>query len=109
MPTEREAAAFEAGIKLGALYHQFVGSPVSAETAESLEVAMEESISLQPFVRSVSGEIDRQMLGRNVFGYGELAGKMLRAEVEIDRHGARVRARLEYDPQADYPLMSLLD
>ena len=78
MPTEREAAAFEAGIKLGALYHQFVGSPVSAETAESLEVAMEESISLQPFVRSVSVEIDRQMLGRNVFGYGELAGKMLR-------------------------------
>jgi len=109
MPTEREAAAFEAGIKLGALYHQFVGSPVSAETAESLEVAMEESISLQPFVRSVSVEIDRQMLGRNVFGYGELAGKMLRAEVEIDRHGARVRARLEYDPEADYPLMSLLD
>jgi len=54
-------------------------------------------------------EIDRQMLGRNVFGYGELAGKMLRAEVEIDRHGARVRARLEYDPEADYPLMSLLD
>ncbi|HNR58231.1 MAG: dihydroneopterin aldolase family protein [Methanothrix sp.] len=109
MPTEREAAAFEAGIKLGALYHQFVGSPVSIETADSLEVAMERSISLQPFVRSVSVEIDRQMLARNVFGYGELAGKMIRAQVEIDYHGARVGARLEYDPKTDYPLMRLLD
>ena len=46
MPTNREIAAFEAGIKLGALYHQFVGSPVSPKTADSLERAIEESISL---------------------------------------------------------------
>ncbi len=37
MPTNREIAAFEAGIKLGALYHQFVGSPISPKTADSLE------------------------------------------------------------------------
>ncbi|MDD1753617.1 MAG: dihydroneopterin aldolase family protein, partial [Methanotrichaceae archaeon] len=35
--TNREIAAFEAGIKLGALYHQFVGVPVSAGTAPTLE------------------------------------------------------------------------
>ena len=52
-PTKKEIAAFEAGIKLGALYHQFVGSPVSAKTASSLEKAMQESISLQPYVREV--------------------------------------------------------
>ena len=109
MATKREEAAFEAGIKLGALYHQFVGSPVSAETAESLEVAMEESISLQPHVRSVSVKIDREMLTKNVYGYGELSGKMIRALVEIDLDGALVRAKLEYDPKIDYPLMSLLD
>ena len=62
MPTNREIAAFEAGIKLGALYHQFVGSPVSPKTADSLERAIEESISLQPYVRSVDVRIDRRML-----------------------------------------------
>ncbi len=109
MPTKRETAAFEAGIKLGAIYHQFVGSPVSTETAECLEVAMEESISLQPHVRSVSVKINRDMLVRNVFGYGELAGKMIKALVEIDYEGAVVRAKLEYDPEKDYPMMRLLD
>lgn len=109
MPTNEEIAAFEAGIKLGAMYHQFVGAPVSIETAASLEQAMEESISLQPYVESVSVKIDRKMLSENFYGYGELAGKMIRAEVRIDYQGAVVRARLEYDPEKDYPLMALLD
>lgn len=109
MPTKREVAAFEAGIKLGAIYHQFVGSPVSEETANSLELAMKESISLQPHVSSVSVEIDRDMLKKNVFGYGELDGKMIRAVVEIDYSGEKIRAKLQFDPEKDYPLMSLLD
>lgn len=108
MHTNREIAAFEAGIKLGALYHQFVGSPVSPQTADSLERAIEESISLQPYVRSVDVRIDRQKLLENAFGYGELEGRMIFAEVEIDCQGETVRARLEYDPDKDYPLMKLI-
>ena len=108
MPTNREIAAFEAGIKLGALYHQFVGSPVSPKTAESLERAIEESISLQPYVRSVDVRIDRQMLLENAFGYGELEGRMIFAEVEIDYRGETIRATLEYDPDKDYPMMKLI-
>jgi hypothetical protein len=53
-------------------------------------------------------EIDREMLENNFYGYGELEGKMIRAQVEIDYQGTVVRARLEYDPQKDYPLMRLL-
>jgi hypothetical protein len=108
MHTDREIATFEAGIKLGALYHQFVGSPVSPKTADSLERAIEESISLQPYVRSVDVKIDRQMLLENAFGYGELEGRMIFAEVEIDYRGETVRARLEYDPDKDYPMMKLI-
>jgi hypothetical protein len=108
MPTNKEIAAFEAGIKLGALYHQFVGSPVSSKTADSLERAIEESISLQPYVRSVDVRIDRRMLVENAFGYGELEGRMIFAEVEIDYRGETVRARLEYDPDKNYPLMKLI-
>lgn len=108
MPSKREIAAFEAGIKLGALYHQFVGTPVSIQTASSLEMAIEESISLQPHVSSVRVSIDRQMLEENIFGYGELKGRMITAEVEISYEGETVRARLEYDRDADYPMMRLL-
>ena len=108
MPTNREIAAFEAGIKLGALYHQFVGSPVSPKTADSLERAIRESISLQPYVRSVDVRIDRRMLSENAFGYGELEGRMIFAEVEIEYQGETVRARLEYDPDKDYPMMKLI-
>jgi hypothetical protein len=108
MPTKREVAAFEAGIKLGALYHQFVGSPVGPKTAASLEQAIAESISLQPYVRSVDVRIDRKMLEDNAFGYGELEGRMILAEVEIDYKGEKIKARLEYDPGTDYPMMRLL-
>lgn len=108
MHTKREIAAFEAGIKLGTLYHQFVGSPVSIKTAGSLERAMQECISLQPYVRKAVVSLNRHMLKENVFGYGELEGRMIIAEVEIDFEGEIVRARLEYDAEKNYPLMSLL-
>jgi hypothetical protein len=48
------------------------------------------------------------MLSENAFGYGELEGRMICAEVEIDYLGETVRARLEYDPDKDYPLMRLI-
>jgi hypothetical protein len=108
IPAKREIAAFEAGIKLGALYHQFVGAPVSIRTASRLELAMQESISLQPYVTEVEVRINREMLQENVFGYGELQGRMIFAEVVIDYQGEVVRARLEYDAEKDYPLMKLL-
>jgi dihydroneopterin aldolase len=69
---------------------------------------MQESISLQPHVRKVRVSIDQKMLMENVFGYSELEGRMITAEVEINYEGEVVRARLEFDKQKNYPLMSLL-
>jgi hypothetical protein len=81
---------------------------VSPKTAAGLEEAMQESISLQPYVKRVRVSINRQMLKENVFGYGELEGRMIIAEVEIDYEGEVVIARLQYDAEKNYPLMSLL-
>jgi hypothetical protein len=81
---------------------------VNARTAQSLELAIKESISLQPYVRAVSVNINRQMLSDNVFGYSELQGCMITAEVEINYEGEIIRARLEYDAEKKYPLMSLV-
>ncbi|HEU12762.1 MAG TPA: dihydroneopterin aldolase, partial [Euryarchaeota archaeon] len=50
---DRERAVFEAGIKLGTIYHQFVGTPISKDNVEPLERSIEESIKVQPFVKDV--------------------------------------------------------
>jgi hypothetical protein len=81
---------------------------VSPKTAASLEEAMQESISLQPYVKKVSVSINRQMLKDNFFGYGELEGRMIIAEVKIDYEGEVVIARLMFDAEKNYPLMSLV-
>jgi hypothetical protein len=106
MAGTREQAIFEAAIKLGALYHQFVGTPVSPETASSLETAIRESISLQPYVREVRITIDRSQMEKNVFGYSELEGTMLTADVVTQVGTSCCHARLER--RGDYPMMEII-
>ncbi len=69
---------------------------------------MQASISLQPYVKEVHVSINRQMLKENFFGYGELEGRMIIAKVQIDYEGEVVNAKLEYDAEKKYPLMSLV-
>ena len=103
-------AVFEAGIKLGALYHQFVGTPISPETVDDLARAIEQSIILQPHVRSVSVLIDREMVEKRQnpkFGYCELEGRMLHVSLQVLYKNTIAHAELEYDEKLDYPLMSI--
>ncbi len=107
---ERDIAVFEAGIKLGALYHQFVGTPISSETVDALERTIEDSIALQPYVRSVSVSIDREMVEKRLnpeFKYGELEGRMLHVSLQILYKNTIAHAELAYDEERDYPLMSI--
>jgi dihydroneopterin aldolase len=69
---------------------------------------MQDSISLQPYVKSVKIRINRRMLKENAFGYSELEGRMIIADIEINYEGEIVRARLEYDSAKNYPLMSMV-
>ncbi|AGN00978.1 hypothetical protein L593_05145 [Salinarchaeum sp. Harcht-Bsk1] len=71
-PTDAERAAFEAGIKFGALYHQFAGTPVSPESAESLATAMAESIENQPFCENVEVQPLEERIERAVAGLNPL-------------------------------------
>lgn len=107
--TDRDNAVFEAGIKLGALYHQFIGTPVSAETAEALETAIARSVSLQPWVRTVKVKIDREKMRAraNEFNYCELRGDMLDVTVVVRYETVEARVRLKYDEALDYPLMRI--
>ncbi len=100
-------AAFEAGIKLGALYHQWVGTPISPDTAKSVETAIANAVALQPCVDAVSVTINTAMMEMNSFGYSELAGKMLEVEIQTTAGDATCIASLKFD--GEYPMMEILE
>ncbi|MHC1626586.1 MAG: dihydroneopterin aldolase family protein [Methanoculleaceae archaeon] len=105
MITEGERAAFEAGIKLGALYHQWVGTPVSPETAPAVEHAIESAVRLQPCVKSVRVRLNRGMMELNRFGYSELAGCMFDVEITTQVGDRICRASLSFED--GYPMMRI--
>jgi hypothetical protein len=107
MATDRENAVFEAAIKLGALYHQFVGTPVSRLTAEKIEAAIESAVSLQPYVTGIEVHLDRSLMQENPFGYSELSGAMYHVTIETRFGDAVCRAQLRYEN--GYPMMKILD
>jgi hypothetical protein len=96
-------ACFEAGIKLGALYHQFVGTPVSRESVESLEEAVEEAVESQRYV--VDAEVRVEGVEHNRFDYDELKGTMLDVRVTVEKDGVAVEASI--DEEGGYPMMSI--
>jgi dihydroneopterin aldolase len=105
MITDRERAAFEAGIKLGALYHQFVGTPIARETADTVETAIERAVGLQPYVTDIAVRLNRDLMVSNAFGYSELAGRMFDVAIGTRVGSAVCQARLSLED--DYPLMKI--
>jgi dihydroneopterin aldolase len=105
--TDRERAAFEAGIKLAAVYHQFIGTPVSASNVEGLERAIEEGVKVQPFVESVKVTIrkDRLKRKRNEYDYQSLTGEMLDVKVTIRIGEVTAKGEMRYLEEIHYPLM----
>lgn len=106
MASERDQAIFEAAIKLGALYHQWVGTPVSPSTAPTLESAIQESVSLQPFVSDIRVSLDRSQMRENIFGYSELKGTMFSVDITTRVGGSCCHARLHR--KDDYPMMEII-
>ena len=109
-PSTREEACFEAGIKFGSLYHQFAGTPLSLESADSLARAMEESIENQPFCERVDVEMRedaiREALAESDADYTEWTGRFSAVRMEILYEGTTVETRMAMD--GDYPLMEVV-
>ncbi|EMA48947.1 hypothetical protein C448_02426 [Halococcus morrhuae DSM 1307] len=105
-PTKAEIACFEVGIKFGTLYHQFAGTPVNPESADSLARAMEDAIKNQPHCESVAIEMDEEALAAAADGeYTELTGRFMTVEIVVAREGRTVTARMAMDD--GYPLMEI--
>ena len=109
--TSRERAIFEGAISMGALFHQFVGTPVNRNTKESLEKAMEDSLSLQPAIENVEVEIRFDKLEESMteFDYTSLTGDMLDVKIHTKVDDALAIIRIEFIEELNYPLMYVED
>jgi hypothetical protein len=105
--TDTERAAFEAGIKLASLYHQFIGTPVGPENRHSLETAMEQAMRTQPHVMEAKVVIDQEVLSGEMgeMGYVSLNEKMISAMVAVRVKDTICTGRMEYISELEYPLM----
>lgn len=103
--TDTQVACFEAGIKFGALYHQFAGTPVSPASAASLERAIEAAIENQPYCSAVTVDILVDELD-TTHGYTELTGRYMAVELEVEYADVRVTARMAMED--GYPRMRIV-
>ena len=103
----RERAIFEGAISMGALFHQFVGTPVNKDTKKSLETAMEESLKLQPAIEDVKVEIRFDKLEESMteFDYTSLSGDMLDVKIFTKVENVTAVIRIEFIEELNYPLM----
>lgn len=109
--TSRERAIFEGAISMGALFHQFVGTPINKTTKKSLETSMEESLKLQPAIEDVKVDIQFDKLEESMteFEYTSLTGDMLDVKIFTKVDNVRAIIRIEFIEELNYPLMYVED
>ena len=109
--TTRVRAIFEGAISMGALFHQFVGTPVNKNTKNSLETSMEESLKLQPAIEDVKVNIRFDKLEESMteFEYTSLTGDMLDVKIFTKVDNVNATIRIEFIEELNYPLMYVED
>lgn len=109
--SNRERAIFEGAITMGALFHQFVGTPINSESAETLEKSIKEAMELQPCIEEVEVKIDRKMLeeAKSEFDYVSLSGDMMNIKIVSKYSDKTAVLRMEYIAELKYPLMYIED
>ena len=109
--SDDQRAVFEAGIKLGTIYHQYIGCPVSINNVEVLEKAIEEGTRIQPFVEDVRVSIDRKRLksakSKKGYKYVTLTGNMLHVWLKVLYGSAIAVCELKFIEDMDYTLMAV--
>ncbi len=109
--TERERAIFEGAISMGALFHQFIGTPINKKTKNSLIKAIENSLSLQPFIENVKVKINLDKLENALseFEYTSLNGDMLDVKIYSKVGNTKATIRIKFIEELNYPLIYVED
>ena len=106
----REALLFEAGVKLGGVFHQYVGMPITPATAPGVARIIARALELQPFVAHARVAIEPKRggaVGVGRFGYRYLSAEMLQVTVVLRDGPLEVVAELKHRADLRYPLMSV--
>ncbi|MEM2109504.1 MAG: dihydroneopterin aldolase family protein [Candidatus Odinarchaeota archaeon] len=103
--TDRDRAVFEAGVKIGAVYHQFIGAPIPREkkSLKILEAAIEESVKTQPWVKNVKVSL-KPRIRRGAYSYDEISKNNITVWLNIKYNTVEVEAVLKYNEELKYPL-----
>ena len=109
--TKRERAIFEGAITMGALFHQFIGTPLNKQTVKSLEESIKKSLELQPAIEKVDIKIDTAKLEQAMteFEYTSLNGDMLDVKIYSKIENTTAIIRIEFIEELNYPLMYVED
>ncbi|MDR2830858.1 MAG: dihydroneopterin aldolase family protein [Methanobrevibacter sp.] len=107
----RERAIFEGAISMAALFHQFIGTPVNEKTAKNLEIAISDSLKLQPAIEKVEVSIDLRKIkqANTEFNYISLSGDMLNAKIHSKINNSLAIIRMEFIEELNYPLIYVED
>lgn len=112
--TDRERAIFEAGIALGALYHQFLGIPVvkKEEILKVIKDVIEKTMTLQPFREKVEVSFNLAAIRSGAskpYDYSLLKGDAIDVRVVVKYGSTRVKARMRFVEDLNFNLMYIED
>jgi hypothetical protein len=108
--SNRERAAFELGIKLGALFHIAVGVPISRneEVLRSVEKGLEATLNCQPYVSSAVVNLIREKIKgerKHEFDYSGINAGILNAQINVKFKNVNIEGKLEWIEKINHPLM----
>ena len=98
--TSRERAIFEGAISMGALFHQFVGTPVNKSSKKSLETSEDVNVKIR---------FDKLEESMSDFDYTSLTGDMLDVKIYTKVKDVQATIRIEFIEELNYPLMYVED
>jgi hypothetical protein len=109
--SDRERACFEAGIKLGAIFHSVVGLPVlnKEDVIKAIQDGITASFKNQPYVRDLRLRINvdtgKQYTKRHEFDYTLIKEHMIDLELDLLYKQTRLSGKIQWIPELGYPLM----
>lgn len=109
--SDRERAAFEAGIALGMVLHQFRGIPIKFEEEVGLiKRLIEYAVLSQPFKTHAEVNISVDIPSNsNPYSYITLKSRDIDVKIVVEYGRATVVARARYIPELDYTLAYIED
>uniref|UniRef100_A0A7C4NM84 Dihydroneopterin aldolase n=1 Tax=Ignisphaera aggregans TaxID=334771 RepID=A0A7C4NM84_9CREN len=104
--SDRERAAFEAGIALGMVLHQFRGIPIKfKEEVELIKKLIAYAVLSQPFKKHAEVDVLVELPeGGDPYRYATLKTRDIDVRVVVEYGRAVVKARARYVPELDYTL-----